>query len=280
MRPYNQHYRPDSGQFQIGPGFISPVIKYLIVANTVIFFIQSLTAAPLAQTFGLFPARFFSEFPNYLFQPLTYMFLHAGFFHILFNMFALWMFGTEIEYSWGSRPFLKFYIYCGLGGALMSLVFNPGLAYPIVGASGAIYGILVAYWLMFPDRYVLVFFILPMRVRWAIPLFGVLNFLAAGPNVAHLAHLGGAVVGLVYLKLDWRLSAFLKRISSFRSHKKEAKLEKKRQKAEEIMKRVDRILDKINEVGIENISKEDRKFLEDASHILSENDKSNAKGGL
>jgi hypothetical protein len=163
-------------------------------------------------------------------------------------------------------------LFGGLGGAFLSLVFNYNLPIPIVGASGAIYGILAAYWLMFPNRYLLVFFMFPMRVRWAIPMFAVLNFIAAGPNVAHLAHLGGAVVGLIYIRLDWRFSALGSWFKSLRYKRKSAKLEKKRQKAEDIMKRVDTILDKINAVGIENISKEERKFLEDASQILSKKD--------
>lgn len=272
MRSFGS-YQGDVGGMRIGPGSISPVIKYLVISTVAVFIVQKLAIYPLELIFGLTPALFIGEFPKYIFQPLTYMFLHAGFFHIFFNLFTLWMFGTEIEYTWGSRPFLKFYLLCGLGGALFSLLFNPHMGYPIIGASGAIYGILAAYWLMFPDRYLLIFFIFPMRVRWAIPLFAILNFVAAGPNVAHLAHLGGAVFGLAYLKLDWRLSSVGALFKSLRHKRKTIKLEKNRQKAEEIMKRVDAILDKINEVGIDHISREDKKFLEEASHILSRNDK-------
>lgn len=271
-----RYYRENSGGFgglRVGPGSISPVIKYLIIINAVVFIIQGLSSFSMTRTLGLTPALFFSDFPNYIFQPLTYMFLHGGLFHIFFNMFALWMFGTEIEYAWGSRRFFKFYILCGIGGALLSLIFNYNLPYPIVGASGAIYGILAVYWLMFPDRYLLIFFMLPMRVRYAIPLFAIIAFIASGPNVAHLAHLGGAIVGLVYVKLDWRLMRFSGLFKSLRYRQKNARLEKRRQKAEEVMRRVDRILDKINEVGIENISREDRKFLEEASQILSKKDK-------
>jgi membrane associated rhomboid family serine protease len=258
---------------RIGPGSISPVIKYLIIINAGVFLIQNLVSHSFTLKLGLTPALFFKDFPNYLYQPITYMFLHGGLFHLFFNMFALWMFGTEIEYAWRSKPFLKFYFYCGLGGALLSLIFNSGLSMPIVGASGAIYGGLIAYWLMFPDRYLLIFFMFPMRVRYAIPLFAIINFLAAGGNVAHLAHLGGAIVGLIYLKLDWRLASPLRFFKSLKYNRKAVKLEKKRQKAEEIMKRVDKILDKINEVGIENISREDKDFLEEASQILSRKDK-------
>jgi membrane associated rhomboid family serine protease len=272
MRSYN-NYPGQTGGFQIGPGTISPVIKYILIGTGAIFLIQKLSQLPIELVFGLTPALFYREFPLYIFQPLTYMFLHAGFFHIFFNMFTLWMFGTEIEHSWGSKSFLWFYLICGISGALFSLTFNFRLSHPIVGASGAIYGILAAYWLMFPDRYLLIFFIFPMKVRWAIPLFAVLNFVASGPNVAHLAHLGGALAGYIYVRLDWRIYRPGYWVKSLRHKRKTAKLEKNRQKAEEIMRRVDSILDKINEVGIENISKEDRKFLEEASHILSKNDK-------
>jgi membrane associated rhomboid family serine protease len=267
------NYPGSPGGLRIGPGTISPVIKYLLISTGLIFVVQKLSIFPLELIFGLTPALFFREFPNYIFQPLTYMFLHAGFFHIFFNLFALWMFGTEIEFRWGSRPFLWYYLLCGLGGAALSLAFNYRLDHPIIGASGAIYGILAAYWLMFPDRYLLIFFIFPMKVRWAIPMFAILNFVAAGPNVAHLAHLGGALVGLAYLKFDWRIFSINRHIKSLRFKQKTRKLEKNRQKAEDIMRRVDAILDKINEVGIENISKEDKKFLEEASHILSRNDR-------
>lgn len=259
--------------FRIGPGSISPVIKYLIIINVLIYIAQVFISKAITGLFGLSPLLFYRDFPNYIFQPLTYMFLHGGMLHLFFNMFALWMFGTEIEYHWGSRNFLKYYLYCGLGGALFSLIFNYNSANTIVGASGAIYGILAAYWLMFPDRYLLIFFMFPMKVRYAIPFFAVLTFLFSGTHVAHLAHLGGAVIGLIYLKLDWRFAALPRWIKSLRFKRKTAKLEKQRQKAEDIMKRVDAILDKINEVGIENISKEDRKFLENASQILSKEDK-------
>ncbi len=261
------------GSVRIGPGSISPVIKYLIIANAAVFLIEAATTIDITRVFGLTPALFYSDFPNYLFQPLTYMFLHAGFFHIFMNMLVLWMFGTEIEYAWRSRPFLFFYILCGFGGALFSLIFNYTSNVPIVGASGAIYGVLMAYWFMFPERYLLVFFVLPMKVKHAIPLFALLVFFTGGPNIAHLAHLGGAVFAVAYIKLDWRLLKPLSYLKSVKYKRKTAELEKNRQKAEEIMKRVDEILDKINEVGYDNLPKEDRKFLEEASQILSKKDK-------
>lgn len=257
-----------SGGFGIGPGLLTPFIKTMLIANTAVFIIQYFYP-PLTTLAGLNPARFFSDFPNLLYQPFTYMFLHGSIGHIFFNMFALWMFGTEIEATWGSRRFGKFYLISGLAGGILTLAIYPGQAVPTVGASGAIYGVLIAYWIMFPNRYLYLWFLFPVKVKWAIPGFMLLGFLFSGGNIAHMAHLGGAIYALAYMKLDWRIFAWSKRIKTLKYKRQTAKLEKNRQQAEDIMKRVDDILDKINEVGIENISKADRKFLEEASSRLS-----------
>lgn len=253
----------------IGPGAVSPFIKLMLITNIAVFMIQTLVNFPLSELLGLTPARFFAEFPNLLFQPFTYMFLHANFWHIFFNMFALWMFGTEIEFSWGKNSFAKFYILAGLSGAVLTLIFQSELPVPVIGASGAIYGVLIAYWLLFPSRYLYIYFLFPVKVKWAIPGFMILGFLAGGVNIAHFAHLGGAIFGLIFVKADWRIARFGSMLKKLRHKKQEAKFEKNRHRAEETMKRVDEILDKINDVGIENISEEDRKFLEDASSRLS-----------
>lgn len=258
---------------RIGPGAMSPFIKLMIIINAFVFLLQSIYPR-ITLLFGLTPSLFFSDFPNLLFQPFTYMFLHGGFWHIFFNMFILWMFGTEIEYSWGSKRFGRFYILAGLFGALLTLIFQSTMPIPVVGASAAIYGVLIAYWLMFPQRYLYIYFLFPVKVKWAIPGIMILGFLTGGANVAHFAHLGGALFGLVYLKADWRWFRLGKWWKNINYKRKEAKIEKNRMKAEETMKRVDEILDKINEVGIENISAEDRRFLEEASSHMSGEKKS------
>jgi membrane associated rhomboid family serine protease len=240
----------------------------MIITNIVVFIVQNLYPQ-LTFLLGLTPARFFSEFPNLLYQPLTYMFLHGGFGHIFFNMFALWMFGTEIEFSWRSKRFARFYFLAGLAGAILTLVVYPSQPYPVIGASAAIYGILVAYWVMFPHRYLYIYFLFPVKVKWAVPGMMLLGFLFSAGNIAHMAHLGGAVFGFLYLKMDWRWSFVTRSFRNLHYRRQEEKSTKNRQKAEDVMKRVDAILDKINEVGIENISKSDRKFLEEASSELS-----------
>lgn len=268
MRFYQYDSRPTRRGFGFGPGAVSPFIKVMILSNIIVFIIQKLYPE-LTYLLGLTPSRFFSEFPNLLYQPLTYMFLHGGIGHIFFNMFVLWMFGTEIERSWGSKSFGRFYILAGLAGAFLTLVANSSQPYPIIGASAAIYGVLVAYWIMYPNRYLYIYFLFPIKVKWAIPGMMLLGFLFSAGNIAHMAHLGGAVFGYLYLKMDWRWIYVTKWLKNRSYRRQEAKLVKNRQQAEDVMKRVDAILDKINEVGIENISKDDRKFLEEASSELS-----------
>lgn len=251
-----------------GPGGLSPMIRTLLIINVAVFLLQYFFPI-VTQTFGLVPADFFSKFPTRIYQIFTYMFLHAGLFHIFFNMFNLWMFGTEVEYNLGSKSFIKFYIACGLvGGLLHTIVFNSGQAL-LLGASGAIYGVMIAYWLMFPERELYLYFVFPVKVKYAIPGLMIIGFLFAAPNVAHLCHLGGAICGFVWLKLDWRIDWFSRKVKDLRYRKLSAKLDKRRQDAEEMMKKVDAILDKINDVGIENLSKEERAFLEDASSKMS-----------
>jgi membrane associated rhomboid family serine protease len=279
MRPnwdnsHGGYYQP-AGRFHIPPG-----VKYLLIANGAFFILQLILKAPLVARFGLTPYLVLHELA--LYQLVTYMFLHGGLFHILINMFILWMFGQELELTWGLRQFLWYYFLTGVSGGLFTVGFQPNSVIPTIGASGAIYGLLVAYALMWPNRMMYLYFLIPVKVKYAVILFVGLEFLASfngnTDGIGHLAHLGGAVIGFLYLKLDWRLKTWWRIISPSRiwtgwryRHKRE-RLEKNRQKTEEIMKRVDQILDRINEVGIENISEEERRFLGDASEILSKKD--------
>lgn len=269
---------PSSG-ISIGPGYLSPVIKILLLVTTGIYFVQ-LLVPQVTGYFAFTPIVFQEGFPLYIYQVVSYMFLHGGFFHLLFNMLALWMFGTEIEYTWGSKPFLRFYFLGGICGALLTLIVyavTGGSAIlgasggPVVGASGAIYALLIAYWLMFPDRLLYLFFFFPLPVKFAVPIMMLIGFFAGGANsgTAHMAHLGGALFGLAYLKMDWRWMAIGRKLKNLRYRRQEAKLHKRRQEAEDIMKKVDAILDKINEVGMENLTKAERKFLEEASSQLA-----------
>lgn len=258
------------GGVKIGPGKPSPFIKYALIANVALFVLQMLLGDSFTFLFGLQPRLFFDQFPNYIYQVFTYMYLHGGLWHLAFNMFVLWMFGTEIEGLWGSRRFAWFYSISGICGGILPLMTQSlAPAGLIIGASGAIYGVLIAYWFMFPNRMLYIWGLIPVKVKWAIPGFLLIGLLFGGSGVAHTAHLGGAIYGFIYMKADWRLTSFGSRIRNLRYKQQSAKLERRRQQAADTMKRIDSILDKINEVGIENISKDDRQFLEEASSRLA-----------
>ena len=204
---------PSSGVgYSIGPGGISPAVKILIIANVLLFALNSIVGQVMTERLGLSPVAVFNQLA--VWQPLTYMFLHGGVTHVLFNMLALWMFGTELERRWGTRFFVKYYLVTGIGAAAVTLlfaVFSDGIMNSTtIGASGAIYGILIAYAMYFPHR-TIYYIIFPMPARVYVLIAGALAlmFSASGSTsgTAHWAHLGGLVVGYLYLKgLRLRLS--------------------------------------------------------------------------
>ncbi len=271
------YYQQQSGSsrpgFNFGPGTLSPFIKVMIIVNFVVFLLQQDYLMPgLSGIFGLTPYTFFKDFPNQLYQPFSYMFLHGGLGHFFFNMLILWMFGTEIELTWGTKRFAKFYLLGGLAGAVLTLIVKSSQIAPMVGASAAIYSVMVAYWFLYPNRQLYIASVLPVQVKWAIPGMMLLGFLFGGANVAHFAHLGGALFGILYMKTDFGMLSFSKKLKERKYKKQEAKFEKNRKNAEKVMNRVDDVLDRINEVGIENLTKEERKILDDASNGLSKKD--------
>ena len=209
-------YRPSASDFSysFGPGPITPVIKALIIANIVGFvatwLAMSTLNVDLRLVLGLRPADIVPGLQ--IWRGVTYLFLHENVLHLLFNMLALWMFGVEMERRWGSRYFLKYYFVCGIGAAVTVLLLSPlhfgafGTLYTsvTVGASGAIYGVLLAFGLYFPTRPILMFFVFPVPAKYAVMIMGAMALYASvgGGNdgVAHAAHLGGLVVGYLFLK--------------------------------------------------------------------------------
>jgi membrane associated rhomboid family serine protease len=196
-----------SSSFSFGPGPLSMALKALIAANVVMFLITSFVHG-VVRYFGLVPTDVLHQF--WVWQLATYMFLHGGIFHILFNMLALWMFGTELERIWGTRYFLKFYFVTGIGAGVLTVLFSTlpfGFAQQIqhsvvIGASGAIYGLLLAYALYFPDRPILmIVFWVPAKVCVAI-LGGIalVTSLSETGGVANATHLGGLLVAYLFLK--------------------------------------------------------------------------------
>jgi membrane associated rhomboid family serine protease len=186
---------------------MTPIIKMLVIAN-VVAFVATWFAPVLIGMFGLEAQEVFRL---QVWRVVTYMFLHGGIFHILFNMLALWMFGVELERMWGSQYFLKYYFVCGVGAAVTTLVlsvvpgsFGNNLYYALtVGASGAVYGILLAFALYFPYRPILLMFVFPVPAKYAVMIMGgiaLLSSTSSGGGVAHVTHLGGLVAGYLFLK--------------------------------------------------------------------------------
>ena len=207
---------PSYSSFSFGPGPMPQAIKVLIATNVAIFLLMWLMPSGLRQALqeflGLVPASIFGAFR--VWQPVTYMFLHdtdeIG--HILINMLALWMFGTELERLWGTKGFLRYYFATGIAAAittiLVSLAPFPSTArmfYTVtIGASGAIYGLLLAYGLTFPNRPIYIYFIFAIPAKYFVMIMGAIAVLSSmgggGSRIAHITHLGGLVAGFIMLR--------------------------------------------------------------------------------
>ncbi|MFQ5738648.1 MAG: rhomboid family intramembrane serine protease [Acidobacteriota bacterium] len=185
----------------IGP-HLTPVVKSLVIACAVVFLWQQLGGIQMVYIFGLTPSLVWTQFQFW--QLATYLFLHAGFWHIFWNMLALWMFGSELEQYLGGQRFLRFFFITGIGAGLLSILLDPFSRVPTIGASGSVYGILMAYGMLFPNRLVYLYFLFPIKVKYFVAILGVGAFLAAlgsgGGPVAHIAHLGGMIFAFLYLK--------------------------------------------------------------------------------
>jgi membrane associated rhomboid family serine protease len=203
-RHYANRFIP-SNRFPIG-------LKWLLIVNVAIFvlwfFLKDLGAGAFFRDFYLVPSQVITTFA--IWQVVTYMFFHAGFGHILWNMLTLWMFGVELERLWGTARFLRFYFACGIGAGVAVILINylfgdPNVA--TVGSSGAIYGILMAYALLFPDRLILFGFLIPIKVKYFVMIIGAVIFMSSfssfGSGISQVAHLGGLVVGFFMLRGRW-----------------------------------------------------------------------------
>jgi rhomboid family protein len=205
--PRAPSYRSIASSF--GPGRLTPAIKALIWTNVIVF-IGEWIFPEIVRFFGLAPAAVFGS--GWIWQIVTYLFLHADPLHLLINMLTLWMFGVELERLWGTQAFVRYYFITGIGAGVSTLVvsllpydFAIKMYYATtVGASAAIYGLLLAYGVVFRDRPIYMWFLFPVPARWFVIITGALVLWASITDptggTAHLAHLGGMLFGYVYLK--------------------------------------------------------------------------------
>jgi len=182
----------------------TPVVLNLIIINALVYLVQSMFDGPeekISRVIALFPYKW-PEFEPY--QLVTHMFAHGGFFHLLFNMFVLWMFGSLLERAWGPKKFLIFYFVCGLAAGVAHLALENS---PAVGASGAIMGLFAAFAYLFPNTELIIFPIpMPVKAKYAVAIMAAFDLFGgvypSGSNIAHFAHLGGLVMGFI-LVIYW-----------------------------------------------------------------------------
>lgn len=250
---------------------ITPVVKYLVFVNSGVFLADFIFRPDWLSVLGLTPLSFWR---GALWQPVTYMFLHGGGFHLFFNMLVLWMFGATLESTWGSRRFLVFYFICGIGAGLLSAAVTPGSPIPIVGASGAIYGLLMAFGILFPDQLIYIWGVFPIRARYFVIGLGLIEFFTAmsgtQTRIAHFAHLGGMLFGLLYMKWD-TVGRSVSGWKREKRHKRHLKLvwDREREKLK-LQQQIDRLLDKGGENGTESLTAEEREDFRKLSKKLAE----------
>src|SRR5215831_19338078 len=191
-------------------GYFPPGVKWLLISNTAVFLPYFASGSLHRHMTVLLALSAEGAVHNFLvWQVFTYMFLHGGITHLLFNMLTLWMFGTQLERDWGTRQFLKYYFLCGIAAGVCVLAVNIALnewGVPTIGASGAIFGLLLAFGVSYPDQTVLMNFLFPIKAKYFVMIYGAIALLSAlGENsgVSNIAHLGGMLFGYLYLKVRW-----------------------------------------------------------------------------
>jgi membrane associated rhomboid family serine protease len=279
--------------YQANPGFSSfglglrptPMVKRLLIANVVVFGVQKVVESAVGPGFMI---DWFAFQPRQLvfrpWGPITYMFLHGDLMHLFGNMLFLFFFGPPLEARWGEREFLKYFVVCGLGGVALSFVFMPA---SIVGASAAVYGVMLAFAMNWPNAPIYVFGIFPVLAKYLVAFFGVVALLGAtgsaqGSNVAHFAHLGGLITGWLWLKADFRKGNLFEGVQRAARRKRRlaivpgeeaneressgrASRRRKPREDKALYDRVDAVLDKISAEGMSSLTPAELELLDQVS---------------
>ncbi len=267
---------------------LTPWVKKLLLINFGIWAVMAIGLVPWSTASDLLA---FSA-DRILIRPwtiVTYMFVHAGVGHVFFNMLALFFFGPPLERAWGSREFLTYYMVCGIGGALAALLLvNIVGAAPMVGASAAVFGILLAFAMTWPDAPIYLWFLLPVKAKYFVGFLALLTFYStfssgrAAGGTAHWAHLGGLVAGWIWLRYGSQIERSADRVAvrvkrsrrglksvarepSDRESKRRAKRTPRTPHSGDSLDEVNRILDKIGEKGMDSLSPDELKFLNQMS---------------
>jgi len=230
-------------------GLLPQGVKWLLIINTVVFVLKGLLDGQFGQDIRILelaPVAVIYHFA--IWQLVTYLFLHGGIWHLVFNMLTLWMFGAPLEQTWGTRQFLKYYFICGIGAGLCDVALNAAIGNwrtSTIGASGAIYGLLLAYGVIFPDQTVLMGFLFPIKAKYMVMIYAAIELwmsLSVNSGVSNIAHLGGMAVGFVYLKSRVRARVQARRkwkLPDWRGAYNQWKLQRAKKKFQVYMKKHD-----------------------------------------
>ena len=273
---YRLQFNPAEAAYK--PQLFTDAIKILVSVNFCIYILQSVSGKEdvFFRLFGLVPSTFMSDLM--LWQPFTYMFFHAPFYssvgisHILLNMLGLWVFGRELEQAWGKTKFLRYYFITGIGSGLITYFFQMGSDNPVIGASGAVYGILLAYGISYPNRMLYIWGLIPVRSMWLVIIMGSIAFfglLGNADGISHVTHISGMLIGYVLLKKKWRWRdiwfAIRKKTIEFQVQRYEEESIKKNM----LQKDIDVILEKIQKVGFIGLSDKEKSKLYEVSKTMS-----------
>ncbi len=272
-----------SSSYQFGGFHITPWVRRLLIANAVVSLCAWLIPG-LQTSLGFIPSRALQQPWSFV----TYMFVHGDFWHLFFNMLGLFFFGPPVEERLGSREFIKYYTICGLiGGAVLALFFaRNGL---LIGASGAVYAVMLAFAFFWPNAPIYIWGIFPVKAKWLVIAFTAMSILpmvtGRAGNVAHFAHLGGFAVGFIYLKFGGSFGAPMEKLQRFTSSRrrklrvipgqaqslKRDEPARRRRAEEEVLDEVDKVLDKISTHGMASLTAEERKLLDEVSRRYRQN---------
>ena len=276
-------------------GPLTEIIKKLLIINAAVFLLQNIFnlffPGASERIFGLSHGGLFYEFK--IWQPFTYMFLHGNLLHLFFNLLALWMFGGELEQRWGKKAFLQYYIFTGVSAGIFIALMNfiaytkYGISPVTIGASGAIYGILLAYGMIWPNREVLLYFLFPVKVKYLVIAFGIMEFIGtissasgSGGNISHIGHIGGLISGFFYIIYKRKKSLKTNGNTSSKSGKiarflLQERIKKKQQEINERIRAkdiIDSLLEKIAKEGMSSLSHKEKNDLEWARKHYYPND--------
>jgi membrane associated rhomboid family serine protease len=267
------------GGFTFGFGFgLTPWVRNLIILNVGVYLLGGALPPEIAGRLAFTPSQILRE----PWTIVTYMFVHGGFGHVFWNMLSLFFFGPPLEQRWGSGDFLKYYFICGMGGAALS--FLVGYNASIIGASGAVYGVMLAFAMNWPDAPIYIMGVLPIKAKYFVGVLAMMSFFStfsprSGDGIAHAAHLGGVVAGLVYLRINRPGGPFtgIKRALNRRrlrvvqpdesrtAVRTSAMPRRRGGEEDKLLDELDRVLEKISTQGMSSLTAQERKLLDEVS---------------